>query len=81
MNGFKHGNVLTDVGLQQNTRTGTTIDISVSFLKPARAGRHVAKGYVVKRGRTVGFIRGELYNEKGEMTATATASAFIVNKT
>lgn len=60
--------------------SASTIDITVSFLKSTRAGRHVAKGYVIKKGRTVGFMRGELYNEKGDLTATATASAVIVHK-
>lgn len=60
--------------------SASTIDITVSFLKATRAGRHVAKGYVIKKGRTVGFMRGELYNEKGDVTATATASALIVHK-
>lgn len=60
--------------------SASTIDITVSFLKATRAGRHVAKGYVVKKGRTIGFMRGELYNEKGDITATATASAVLVQR-
>ena len=58
----------------------STIDITVSFLKATRAGRHVGKGYVVKKGRTICFMRGELYNERGEITATASASAVITHK-
>ncbi len=58
----------------------STIDITVSFLKATRAGRHVARGYVIRKGRTVAFLRGELYSEAGELTATASASAVIVHK-
>jgi len=58
--------------------SASTIDLTVSFLKATRAGRHVGKGIVVKSGRTVGFARGELYNEAGELTATASASAMLV---
>ena len=58
----------------------STIDITVSFLKATRAGRHVVKGYVTRKGRTVVFMRGELYSEAGELTATASASAIVVHK-
>lgn len=58
--------------------SASTIDLNVSFLKATRAGRHVGKGIVVKNGRTVGFARGELYSEAGELTATASASAMLL---
>ncbi|MWB97035.1 PaaI family thioesterase [Agromyces seonyuensis] len=53
----------------------TTIELKVSFLRPARAGhRLTARGRVVKPGRRVIFVEGEVVDADGETIATATAS-------
>jgi uncharacterized protein (TIGR00369 family) len=54
-----------------------TTDLHVQFLRPAQPGRLVGKGRVVRQGRDVGFLAGELYDEAGEVVATATATARI----
>lgn len=54
-----------------------TTDLHVQFLRPVRPGRLVGRGRIVKRGRDVGFLAGELYDEAGELVATATATAQI----
>jgi uncharacterized protein (TIGR00369 family) len=54
-----------------------TTDLHVQFLRPARPGRLVGRGRVVRRGRDVGFLAGELLDESGEIVATATATAQI----
>lgn len=58
----------------------SSIDINVSFLRPARAGGFTAVGSIVKAGRTVAFLRAELFNEKGELVATATSSAHLTRE-
>lgn len=55
----------------------SSIDINVSFLKPARAGRFTAVGSIVRLGRRIGFLRAELFSAEGVLTATATSSAHI----
>jgi uncharacterized protein (TIGR00369 family) len=57
--------------------TLSSIDINVSFLRPSRAGRYRATAYIVKLGKTVGYLKAELFNEKGELTATATSSVYL----
>lgn len=54
-----------------------TIQLNVQFLRPARPGELVGKGRVVRRGRDVAFLAGELRNAEGEVVATATASAIV----
>ena len=58
----------------------SSIDIHVSFLRPARAGAFVAEAAIVKSGRTVAFLKAELFNEKGELVATATSSAYLTRE-
>ena len=49
-----------------------TIDFNVSFLKEARPGQFVAKGRVVRLGKTIAFTEAELFDEAGDMVARAT---------
>jgi uncharacterized protein (TIGR00369 family) len=54
-----------------------TTDLHVQFLRPARPGRLLGRGRVVRRGRDVGFLAGELVDEDGAVVAVATATAQI----
>jgi uncharacterized protein (TIGR00369 family) len=58
-------------------RYAPTLDLHVQFLRPARPGRLIGRGRVVRRGRDFGFIAGELTDEEGEVVAVATATAQI----
>lgn len=55
----------------------SSIDINVSFLRPARAGKFTAVATIIRLGRGIGFLRAELLNDKGELTATGTSSAHL----
>ena len=54
-----------------------TADLHVQFLRPARPGRLVGRGRVVRRGRDLAFLAGELLDDAGEVVAVATATAAI----
>jgi uncharacterized protein (TIGR00369 family) len=58
----------------------SSIDITVSFLRPARAGRFTAVGSIVKTGRTVAFLKAVLFTDHGELVATATSSAYLTRE-
>ncbi|MAS85870.1 MAG: hypothetical protein CL953_08510 [Erythrobacteraceae bacterium] len=51
------------------------LEISMSLLKPVPAGPLVGKGRVVRRGRKVIFLEGELRDESGTLLARATSTA------
>jgi uncharacterized protein (TIGR00369 family) len=53
-----------------------TISLNVQFVRPAKPGRLRSRGRVVKRGRDIAFLAGELMDRE-ELVATATASAII----
>ncbi|MFD0854672.1 PaaI family thioesterase [Actinomadura adrarensis] len=55
----------------------STVDLHVQFLRPARPGRLIGEGRVVKRGREVCFLAGELKGPDGRPVATATATSII----
>ncbi|MFW2349737.1 PaaI family thioesterase [Qipengyuania sp.] len=51
------------------------LEISMSLLKPVLAGPLVGKGRVVRRGRKVIFLEGELFDEAGNLLARSTSTA------
>ena len=54
-----------------------TLELHTHFLKPARPGVLRASGWVVRRGREIAFLAGELRDADGDLVATATATAII----
>jgi uncharacterized protein (TIGR00369 family) len=54
-----------------------TADLHVQFLRPVKPGALRGHGRVVKRGRDVAFLEGELRDAEGEIVASATATAVI----
>ena len=55
-----------------------TLELKVSFLRPAGPGRLVGDGRVVHVGRSIAFLEGTLADEDGNVVATATATARVV---
>jgi uncharacterized protein (TIGR00369 family) len=57
-----------------------TLEMSVSFLRPARAGTLIAEGSVVHQSRRFMRLEGTLSTEDGELIATARATV-VINRT
>jgi uncharacterized protein (TIGR00369 family) len=55
-----------------------TLELKVSFLRPAAPGRLVGRGRVVHRGGTIAFLAGDLFDATGAPVASATATARVV---
>ena len=56
--------------LEPGQRTAS-VSITTDFLRPATAGRLTAKGTLVRRGATMAFPMGELYDATGKLVARA----------
>jgi uncharacterized protein (TIGR00369 family) len=54
-----------------------TTDLHVQFLRPAHPGRLVGRGRVLRHGKQIAFMSGELVDESGAVIATAMATAQI----
>ncbi len=55
-----------------------TLEIKVSMMAPVRPGPVYALGRVLRRGRSVGFIDGELRDGDGTLLATGSSTANFV---
>jgi uncharacterized protein (TIGR00369 family) len=57
-----------------------TLELKVSFLRPAKPGQLIGRGRVVHRGGTIAFLAGDLYDSDGKVVASATATALVVRQ-
>ena len=55
-----------------------TLEMKVSYLMPAGIGRLVGTGRVVKLGKSIAFLEGELADDKGDILARASATGMVV---
>ena len=51
------------------------LDITMTLLRPVMAGPLVGKGRVIRRGRRVIFLEGELFDGEGNLLARSTSTA------
>jgi uncharacterized protein (TIGR00369 family) len=56
----------------------STLQLSVSFLRPVRPGRILGKGRVVHRDGDLAFLEASVFDTGGAMIATATATARVI---
>jgi uncharacterized protein (TIGR00369 family) len=57
------------------TAAAPTLELKVSFLRPARPGPLRGIGRVLRWGKTIAFTEGELYDPEERLIAKATATA------
>lgn len=62
-------------------QTAPTLELKVSYLEPVPVGAVSARGRVLRRGGSVAFLAGELYDADGGLCATASATVRILRVT
>jgi acyl-CoA thioesterase len=55
-----------------------SLEIKVSFLERVMPGTGTVHGRVVRRGKRVAFMEGDLYNAEGKLAAQATSTGMLV---
>lgn len=55
-----------------------TLEMKASYIAAGRPGRLIGEGWTVKRGKSVAFIEAELKNADGDLIATGSSTARIV---
>lgn len=56
------------------TMNAPTLEMKTSFLAPLFPGKAIGKAKIVKWGKSICFMEGELFDPKGKMVAKATAT-------
>jgi uncharacterized protein (TIGR00369 family) len=86
--GTVHGGVFCDIldaamgiawaSALEEGESFTTLELKTNFLKPVFKSKLKAVGSVVKRGRTVGMVEAELFDEKGSLVAKASSTCLTL---
>jgi uncharacterized protein (TIGR00369 family) len=86
--GTLHGGVLADIadaamGIAYASTLGegetfTTLELKINFLKPVWTGSLVARGRVVKGGRTIGLVECGVADAQGRLVAHATSTCMTL---
>jgi uncharacterized protein (TIGR00369 family) len=58
----------------------TTVELKINFLKPVTTGRLRATGKVIKKGRTLGLVESDIYNDAGELVAKSWSTCIILDR-
>ena len=66
-------------GIAKTGLVPTTLEIKTNCIKALRPAPMVAKAQVVHAGRSIAFVEGILLNENGEVVATASMTANLVD--
>ena len=86
--GTLHGGILCDMadaamgmayasGIPAS-RSFTTIELKINFLRPIWSGPLRAEGTIVRRGRTVGLVQCRITDVEGQMVAYATSTCMTI---
>lgn len=54
-----------------------SLELKTSFLAPARPGAIIGEGMLLRKGRTIAFMQGQLTDTHGSLLATASATGQI----
>jgi uncharacterized protein (TIGR00369 family) len=86
--GTLHGGILCDIadaamGIAYSTELGegesfTTLELKINFLKPIWNARLTAEARVVKRGRTVGLVECDVFDEGRSLVARASSTCLTL---
>ncbi|MGB5948636.1 MAG: PaaI family thioesterase [Parvibaculum sp.] len=58
--------------------TPMSLEIKISFFKPATPGLVTAEGWIERRGRSTVFLEGRLLDPSGEVLAKGTSTARLI---
>jgi len=86
--GTLHGGILCDIsdaamglafasGLAEG-ESFTTLELKINYLKPIWTAKLRAEGRVVKRGRTVGLVECDVFDEKNSLVARASSTCMTL---
>jgi uncharacterized protein (TIGR00369 family) len=86
--GTLHGGVLCDIA---DTAMGfafastladgdsfTTIELKINYLRPVREAQLRAEGRVVQRGRTVGYLECDVFDEHDKLVAKSSSTCLVL---
>lgn len=60
------------------TKRPLTLDLNVSYLAAGNHGKFICEARIIRQGKSISFVEGELFDESGELVARATSTVRLV---
>lgn len=60
------------------TQAPLTLDMNVTYISAGRHGRFECEARIIRKGKSICFVEGELFGEDGELVARATSTLRMV---
>lgn len=87
--GLVHGGVFASIidaaafwsifyGIEDPNAGATTVDLKLNYLAPAVSGKLIARGSLIKLGRTLGYAEARVTGEDGRLLAHGTSTLMIL---
>jgi uncharacterized protein (TIGR00369 family) len=87
--GFVHGGVFASIidaaafwavfsGIEDQSAGATTVDLKLNYLAPAVSGKLIAKGHLIKLGKTLGYADATVTDENRRILAHGTSTLMIL---
>jgi uncharacterized protein (TIGR00369 family) len=86
--GTLHGAILCDIAdaamgmafasMLAPEESFTTVELKINFFRPVWQARLTAKGRVVQRGRTMGYVECEITDEENRLVAKAASTCTVL---
>jgi len=86
--GTLHGGIICDIAdaamgmsyasMLRSDESFTTVELNINFLRPFWSGKLVAKGKVIRKGRTMGLLECRVTDEKRRLVAYATSTCLTL---
>lgn len=86
--GLVHGGVFASIidaaafwsiyySIQDPNAGATTVDLKLNYLAPAVSGKLIARGALIKLGRTLGYAEARVTDQEGRLLAHGTSTLMI----
>lgn len=76
---FTLGDTAMGIASRMTGRESVTLSSNITYLKPGKGTRLIAKAKIIKNGKTTCYLRADIFNEKDDLVATMDANYFYIN--
>lgn len=76
---FTLGDTAMGIASKMTGRESVTLSSNITYLKPGKGEFIIAKGKIIKDGKTTCYLKADIYNDKDDLIATMDANYFYIN--
>ena len=77
---FGLGDTIMGMLASSDGRGAYTLNANISYLKPGKGEYLLARGEIVRRGRTTCVVRANIYDDKEELVAIMDSTYYYINE-